>query len=134
MLRRCLLGTVSAGLATAATGLAGCITDPGRGCRGATVRLTLTPAASVSDPLDLDPGTLSMAADAVVETAVEDEHVEHCVAWDGDPGPSAGLREVGERLEAHLGVDLAGRRDPVETDARRDGTGYRLRLVIEESR
>ena len=127
MLRRRLLGV-------AAAGLAGCITDPGRGCPGATVRLSMTPVESVEDPLDLDPATLSTAADAVVEAAVEDEHVENCVEWDGDPGPSAGLREVGERLEAHLGIDLADRRDPVETDARRDGTGYRLRLVIEDSR
>jgi hypothetical protein len=82
----------------------------------------------------LDSDALSTAADAVVETAVEDAHVEHCVEWDGDPGPSPGLREVGERLEAHLGDDLARRRDPVETDARRDGTGHRLRLVLEESR
>lgn len=127
MQRRRLLGVALAGLA-------GCITDPGRSCPGATVRLTLRPVDSVSDPLVLDAESLSTAADAVVETAIEDEHVEHCVEWDGDPGPSAGLREVGERLEAHLGIDLAGRRDPVETDATRDGTGYRLRLVVEGSR
>ena len=128
--RREALATVATA-AAAAAGLAGCISDPGRSCRGATVRLSLTPTDGVEDPLALDSGSLSTAADAVVETAVEGEHVEHCVVWDGDPGPSAGLREVGERLEAHLDVDLAGRRDPVRTDARRDGEDYRLTLEFE---
>lgn len=133
MLRRRLLGAV-AGLATTSTGLAGCITDPGRSCPGATVRLTLRPVESVEDPLVLDPEELSTAADAVVEAAIEDAHVERCVEWDGDPGPSAGLREVGERIEAHLDVDLAGRREPVATDASRRDEGYRLRLELEERR
>lgn len=118
-------------LGVAAAGLAGCITDPGRSCRGASWRLSLTPTASVDAPLSLDAESLSTAADAVVETAVEGEHLERCVVWNGDPGPSAGLREVGERLEVHLGIDLADRRDPVRTDAERGGEGYRLALRIE---
>ena len=94
-------------------------------------RLSLAPTGSVDDPLALDAETLSTAADAVVETAVEGEHVEHCVVWDADPGASDGLREVGERLEAHLGIDLAGRRETVRTDAQRAGERYRLTLRIE---
>lgn len=133
MLRRRLLGTAAV-LATTSTGLAGCITDPGRSCPGTTVRLTLRPVESVEDPLVLDPEALSTAADGVVEAAIEDAHVERCVEWDGDPGPSAGLREVGERIEAHLDVDLAGRREPVATDASRRSEGYRLRLTVADSR
>lgn len=95
------------------------------------MRLSLTPTDGVEDPLSLEPRSLSTAGDAVVETAVVGEHVERCVDWDGDPGPSAGLREVGERLAAHLGIDLAGRRDPVRADARRGGEDYRLVLVFE---
>lgn len=122
--RRLLLGAVAAGLA-------GCITDPGRSCRGATWRLSLAPTESVDDPLSLEADSLSTAADAVVETAVDGEHVERCVVWDADPGPSDGLRAVGERLEAHLGIDLAGRRETVREDARRAGEDYRLTLQIE---
>jgi len=122
--RRALLGV-------AAAALSGCITDPGRRCSGATVRLSLRPVDAVTDPLELSAETLSTAADAVVETAVGGEHVENCVVWDGDPGPSAGLREVGERIEAHAGVDLAERTAPVETDAERGGEGYRLELIKE---
>lgn len=124
----------AAGATTAVAGLAGCITDPGRRCEGATVRLSLTPTDGVEDPLALEPETLSTAANAVVETAVEGEHVENCVVWDGDPGPSAGLRAVGERLEAHLGIDLDGRRETVRTDAVRAGEGYRLTLEFGGSR
>lgn len=136
--RRRLLAAGLAGF----VGCAGCLTDPGRRCRGATVRLSLSPADGEREasgeageaPLVLDPGTLSAAADAVVETAIEGEHVERCVVWDGEPGPSAGLREVGERLADHLDVDLAGRRESIETDARREGDPYRLELHVEASR
>jgi hypothetical protein len=141
--RRRLLAAGLGGLA-GLSGAAGCLGEPGRRCPGATVRLTLSPiddrataspsAAADGEPLVLDPGTLSTAADAVVETAIGGEHVERCVRWDGDPGPSAGLREVGRRLEAHLDVDLAGRREPVVTDVRREGARYRLELVFEASR
>jgi hypothetical protein len=127
--RRTVLGLLAGALA----GTAGCVSDPGRRCRGATVRLSLSPADAVSDPLVLDAESLSAAADAVVETAIEGEHVERCVVWDGDPGPSPGLRAVGSRLESHLGIDLADREEPVRTDARRDGTGYRLELVVEST-
>lgn len=130
--REVLAATAStATAALAAAGLAGCISDPGRRCRGTTVRLSLTPTDEVEDPLSLERESLSRAADAVVETAVGGEHVENCVVWDGDPGPSAGLREVGERLEAHLGIDLVGRREPVRTDAVRAGQSYRLTLAFE---
>lgn len=133
--RRRLLG--AAGVAYAA--VAGCIRDPGRGCSGATYRLSLSPAdpAGSGGPLNLDPDTLSREADAVVETALEGEHVEHCVAWEpgGDEtGPSPGLREVGERIEAHAGVELAGRTEDVTTDATRGGETYRLHLDIEAGR
>lgn len=130
--RRLLAAAV--GTVGASAALGGCITDPGRSCSGATVRLSLTPVDAVEDPLVLDAGTLSTAANAVVEAAIEGEHVENCVTWGGSPGPSAGLREVGERLEDHLDVDLAERRTPVETDAVRGGDPYRLELTVERSR
>lgn len=123
--RRRLLGTVLA----AAGG--GCIEDPGRDCPGATYRLRMRPAGAVEDPLSLSAASLSTAADAVVEAAIDDEHVETCVTWDGTPGPSAGLREVGERIERHAGVSLADRRRDVRLDAVRGGSDYRLELVIE---
>lgn len=121
-------------LSLSVAGVAGCIADPGRRCPGSTVRLSLTPVDSISDPLVLDPGTLSTAGNEVVATSTDGEHVEHCVDWDGTPGPSAGLREVGERVEAHLGIDLAGREAPAETDAERTGESYRLRLIVAGSR
>ena len=121
-------------LAAGAAGLGGCIDDPGRRCPGATVRLSLDPVAGVEDPLPLPPAELSTAANAVVETAIEGAHVERCVVWDGDPGPSAGLREVGERVAAHADVELAGHRGTVETGARREGDPYRLELVSYEER
>ncbi|WP_254839315.1 hypothetical protein [Natronomonas marina] len=118
-------------LALAAAAGSGCIEDAGRDCPGSTYRLRLRPAATVTDPLPLDAGDLSTAANAVVETAIDGEHVETCVAWDGSPGPSAGLREVGERVEAHADVSLAGRREDVRLDAVRGESGYRLELEIE---
>lgn len=93
-----------------------------------------TATATADDPLVLDAGPLSPAADAVVETAIGGEHVERCVVWDGDPGPSPGLEAVGSRVESHLGIDLAGRRDPVRTDVRRNGRDYRLELIVEDPR
>lgn len=81
-----------------------------------------------------DSETLSAAADAVVETALEGEHVENCIRRDGQPGPSPGLPEVGERLEAHADVDLAEQRGAVTTDARRAGDPLLLELVNERER
>lgn len=121
-------------LAGVAVGVAGCLNEPRRRCRGATYRLSLSPTPTVEEPLNLGSGSLPAEADAVIETATEGEHVEHCVAWnpgEGETGPSGGLRAVGERLEAHTGIDLEGRNEPVETDVRRDGEGYRLELRIE---
>ena len=109
--------------------LAGCISDPGADCRGATVRLTLRPTEAVESPLVLDPARLSAEAVAVVETALEGEHVERCVSWRPDAnetGPSPGLAELGEAIEAHAGVELPA---DVETDARFRGESYRLSLV-----
>ena len=109
--------------------LAGCISDPGADCRGATVRLTLRPTEAVESPLVLDPARLSAEAVAVVETALEGEHVERCVSWHPDAnetGPSPGLAELGGTIEAHAGVELPA---DVETDARFRGESYRLSLV-----
>ena len=100
-------------LCCVAVGLGGCIRDPGRDCPGATYRLRLSPADDAADPLSLPPGDLSAAGNAVVEAAIADAHVETCVDWDGTPGPSDGLREVGERIEAHTGVALADRTEDV---------------------
>jgi hypothetical protein len=123
--RRRLLGVV-----LAAAG-AGCIESPGRDCPGATYRLRLSPADGVENPLSLDAGSLSTAGNAVVEAAIEDEHVESCVTWEGSPGPSEGLREVGERIEARAGVSLADRTADVRLDAVRGGSSYRLVLEVE---
>ena len=114
-----------------AVGLGGCIRDPGRDCPGATYRLRLSPADDAADPLSLPPGDLSAAGNAVVEAAIADAHVEHCVDWDGTPGPSDGLREVGERIEAHAGVALADRTENVTLEAIREGRRYRLVLEID---
>ena len=109
----------------------GCIRDPGRDCPGATYRLRLSPVDAVEDPLPLPPGELSAAGNAVVEAAIADAHVENCVDWDGTPGPSDGLREVGERIEAHAGVALADRTADLTVEATREGRSYRLALEIE---
>ena len=109
----------------------GCLEAPGRDCPGATYRLRLSPADEVDEAVSLDADSLSTAGNAVVETAIEDVHVETCVDWDGSPGPSAGLREVGERVAAHAGVSLADRTADVAVDAVRDGAAYRLRLAVE---
>lgn len=115
--------------------LGGCLSDPGRSCRGATVRLSLRPNA-VESPLRLDPEALSAEAVGVLETAIEDEHVEHCVSWDPSPdetGPSPGLAEIGGRIESNTDIDLSDRTEPVGIDARFDGTDYRLTLAVERS-
>lgn len=127
--RRRLLATPA--IAITATG---CIRDPGRSCPGATVRLSLSPVDAINDPVRLDSDGLSVAANGVIETAIEGRHVEHCVSWnpsDDETGPSDGLREVGQRVAAHLDIDLEGRRADVEVDAERDGTGYRLEIEFE---
>ena len=115
----------------AVVGLGGCIRDPGRDCPGSTYRLRLSPADDAADPLSLPPGDLSAAGNAVVEAAIADAHVENCVDWDGAPGPSEGLREVGERIEAHTGVALADRTADLTVGATREGRSYRLVLEIE---
>ena len=114
--------------------LAGCVSNPGIDCRGATVRLTLRPAEPAESPLVLDPERLSAEAVVVVETAIEGEHVERCVSWHpdaGETGASPGLAELGDAIEAHAGVDLPA---DVETDARFRGESYRLSLVTERNR
>ena len=118
-------------LCLVAAGLGGCIRDPGRDCPGATYRLRLSPVDAVEDPLPLPPGGLSAAGNAVVEAAIAEAHVENCVDWDGTPGPSDGLREVGERIEAHAGVALADRIEDVTLEAIREGRRYRLVLEID---
>jgi hypothetical protein len=120
----------------ATLGAAGCLDAPTRSCSGATVRLSLTPADTVSEPLVFDAERLSTAANAVLEAAVDGEYVERCVAWTpeaDETGPSDGLRTVGERLESHAGVDLDDRTEPLAVDARYDGENYRLRLDIESN-
>lgn len=126
--RRALLG-----LSVAALG--GCLSEPGRSCPGATVRLSMRPNGAES-PLRLDSEPLHPEAVGVLETAIEGEHVEHCVSWDPSPdetGPSPGLSALGERIEIHTGIDLSTRDDTVELDVRYEGTGYRLTLEIERS-
>jgi hypothetical protein len=118
-------------LGLAAVAGAGCIENPGRDCPGATYRLRLSPTGGVEDPLGLEPASLSTAGNAVVEGAIKDEHVESCVSWEGSPGPSAGLREVGERIERHASVSLSDRTGDVRLDAVRAESSYRLRLAIE---
>ena len=113
--------------------LAGCISDPGADCRGATVRLSLWPVNAVQSPLVLDPERLSAEAVVVVETAIEDEHVERCVSWHpdaGETGASPGLAELGEAIEAHAGVELPA---DIETDARFRGDPYRLSLITDRN-
>ncbi|MFQ3285035.1 MAG: hypothetical protein ACI9TI_001469 [Natronomonas sp.] len=113
--------------------LAGCISDPGADCRGATVRLSLRPVSAVQSPLVLNPERLSAEAVVVVETAIEDEHVERCVSWHpdaGETGASPGLAELGEMIEAHAGVELPA---DIETDARFRGDPYRLSLVTDRN-
>ncbi|WP_181691953.1 hypothetical protein [Natronomonas sp. LN261] len=111
--------------------IAGCVSDPGADCRGATVRLSLRSVDSVETPLVFDTERLSAEAVAVIETAIGSEHVEHCVSWDPDPdetGPSPGLAEVGESIEAHTGSDLPS---DVEADVRFRGEPYRLSLITD---
>ena len=148
--RRDLLGFAAgaSGAALAAPGAAvgagvtvataGCVQDPGRACPGATVRLSLTRVEAVDDPIALDDPValdgLSIEGTAVVETAVDGEHVEHCVTWapgEDETGPSSGLREVGERIEADTGIELADRSDDVVVEATYQGDSYRLELRIE---
>lgn len=121
------------GLSVAA--LAGCLSEPGRRCPGATVRLSMRPNDADS-PLVLDPESLSSEAVGVIETAIEDEHVEHCVSWDPGPdetGPSPGLSVLGDRIETHTGVDLSTREEAVGVDVRYEGADYRLTLAIERN-
>lgn len=126
--RRAFLGmTVAA--------LGGCISDPGADCSGATVRLSLRPTTD-KPPHRLDSATLSSEAVGVLETAIEDEHVEHCVAWDpadDETGPSPGLAEIGDWIEIETDVELSDRTDPVRIEIRYDGRTYRLQLVTERS-
>lgn len=131
--RRRLLEAAALG---ATLGVGGCLDAPGRSCSGATVRLSLSPADTVSEPLVFDSERLSTAATAVLDAAVDGEYVERCVAWTpeaDETGPSDGLRTVGERLESHAGVDLDDRTEPLAVDARYDGEGYRLRFRIESN-
>lgn len=117
------------------TALAGCLSEPRRSCSGATVRLSLRPTAAES-PLRFDPDALSAEAVGVLETAIEDEHVEHCVSWTPSPdetGPSPGLAAIGGQIESATDIDLAGRIEPVRLDARFDGSDYRLALLMERS-
>ena len=114
--------------------LAGCVSDPGRTCRGATVRLSLRPAEAVASPLVLDPERLPAEAVAVVETAIDGGHVERCVSWDpeaDETGPSTGLAALGDAVEDHTGTDLPA---DIETDARFRGDPYRLSLVTGRGR
>ena len=128
MTRRAIFGL-------AVVSLAGCLSEPEQSCRGATVRLSLRPS-DVESPLQFDRETLSAEAVVVLETAIDDEHVERCVAWDPSPnetGPSPGLAEIGEAIEAHAEIDLSERAEPVTLDARFEGSDYRLTLVIDRS-
>lgn len=90
--------------------------------------------SSVESPLSLDPASLLAEAVVVVETAIEDEHVERCVSWNPatkETGPSNGLSALGDRIETHAGVDLASTEGPVELDVRFRNEKYVLRLDSE---
>ena len=88
--------------------LAGCVTDPGSQCRGGTVRLSLRPGTFEDIAIRFDVDSLSAEAIGVIETAIEDEHVERCVSWDPGPdetGPSAGLAEIVRSIRTQTSVD-----------------------------
>ena len=113
--------------------LGGCLSEPRRSCPGATVRLSMRPNDAES-PLRLEPESLTTEAVGVLETAIEGEHVEHCVSWDPGPnetGPSPGLAALGERIEARAEIDLSTRDETVTLDVRYETTDYRLTLSIE---
>lgn len=117
----------------AAAAVAGCVSDPGASCRGATVWVSMRPISSAESPLLLDPASLSAEAVVVAETAIEDEHVERCVSWEpgrNETGPSTGLAELGDRIESHAGVDLTTD-EHVELDVRFRGETYLLSLDVE---
>lgn len=124
--------TVLCGLAVGS--LSGCISDPGASCRGATVRVSMQPTASDDDSHIFESASLSAEAVGVLETAIEGEHVEHCVNINpgrNETGPSAGLAELIERLEAHAEVELEGRTEPLTTTVRFNGDTYLLELTID---
>lgn len=116
--------------------ITGCVSDPGSSCRGATVRLSLDPTPPAESPLTLDPESLSAEAVVVVETAIADEHVERCVSWApsaNETGPSEGLADLGDRIEAHTDTDLVTTDGAVKTDVRFRDEDYTLTLVSESS-
>ena len=111
--------------------LAGCVSNPGSQCRGATVRLSLRPGTFEDAAIRFDGESLSPEAVGVIETAIEDEHVERCVSWDPAPdetGPSAGLAEVVRTIEARTAVDPAA---GIERTVLFRGDRYRLLLVTD---
>lgn len=118
-------------LLAVATPLAGCVSDPGLGCRGATVRLSLRPATFGDAAIRLAVDSLPAEAVGVIETGLESEHVEHCVSWDPEPdetGPSAGLAELARVIESRTDADPTG---GLDLDVTFRGGGYRLSLVTE---
>ncbi len=115
--------------------LTGCLTNPGRSCPGATVRLSLRPTTEPPS-VQFDRSALSAEAIVVLETAIEDEHVERCVSWEPAPnetGPSPGLNAIADRIQTETDIELSTRTEPIEVDVRFDGADYRLLLTIERS-
>jgi len=126
--------TVLCGLALGP--LSGCVSDPGASCRGKTVRVSMHSVSSVEDPIRLDTESLSTEAVGVVETAIEDEHVEHCVAWDpgrDETGPSDGLSELRRRIESRTDVELDGPTSSFEVGVIFREDTYRIELTVESS-
>ncbi len=119
-------------LLSVALPLAGCVSDPGAECRGTTVRLSLRPTTFEEPELRLAVDSLSVEAVGVVETGIENEHVEHCVSWDpgsDGTGPSAGLAELVRVIEARTDADPT---TGAELDVAFRGDQYRLSLVTDE--
>ncbi len=116
-------------LAAAPLLVVGCL---GRECPGGTYRLTLSEAEIEQPSLSLGSAELDAEADAVVETAIDGGHVEHCVEW-ADPNRgtvSPGLYEIGERIDTAAGP-LPHGGGTVTTGVERNGERYRLRLEVE---
>lgn len=120
-------------LLAASLPLAGCVSNPGSQCRGATVRLSLRPEPFEDAAIRFDVDSLSAEAVGVIETAIEDEHVERCVSWDPAPdetGPSAGLADIVRTIGAQTASDPA---TGIERNVLFRGDRYRLLLVTDSA-
>ena len=91
---------------------------------------------SVEEPLRLDTESLSTEAIGVVETAIEGEHVEHCVTWDpgrDETGPSDGLSEIRRRIESHADGAFDDSTSSFEVGVIFRENTYRMELAIDPS-